>query len=253
MNIAVVKELFAGFLRTRRLGRHFRRLTILESFRAAAVVREMPPSLAERLLAASRSGLDALWAELQSHPDGLTDDQADAVRARVGPNEVEHEKPLPWWVHLWHCYQDSLQSVAHRCWPLVSYLDRRPQGDHRHLEHDRAGDADPLLAGGQVQPGGGSSLKAMVSNTATVRRRDLAAVVAGEVRALFPGDAASEGTTLRSNCRSRGWCRAMWSCSCAGDMIPGRLPPCGGPGSLRQSGGDDGESLPVEKFRAAAG
>ena len=23
----------------------------------------------------------------------------------VGPNEVEHEKQPPWWLHLWHCYK----------------------------------------------------------------------------------------------------------------------------------------------------
>jgi len=26
--------------------------------------------------------------------------------ARSGPNEVAHEKPLPWWLHLWHCYKN---------------------------------------------------------------------------------------------------------------------------------------------------
>jgi Mg2+-importing ATPase len=90
-----LRELFAGFVRTRHFVRHFRRLIVFDSLRETTVVREMPASLAERLLAASRSDLDALWTEMPSHPEGLTDDEASAIRERVGPNEVDHEKPLP--------------------------------------------------------------------------------------------------------------------------------------------------------------
>ncbi len=28
--------------------------------------------------------------------------------SRDGPNEVEHQKPLPAWVRLWHCYLNPL-------------------------------------------------------------------------------------------------------------------------------------------------
>ena len=43
---------------------------------------------------------------LASHADGLTEPEARAALRRAGPNEVEHEKPLPWWQHLWHCYRN---------------------------------------------------------------------------------------------------------------------------------------------------
>ena len=122
MNIAVVTELFAGFLRTRHFGRHFRRLAILDTLRGTTAVHDIPPALAERLVAVSRTEPDALFTELESHPDGLTDVQADAIRRRVGPNEVGHEKPVSWWLHLWHCYRTPfslLLTRAARCCPVT--------------------------------------------------------------------------------------------------------------------------------------
>lgn len=43
------------------------------------------------------------------------------MRERVGPNEVEHEKPLPWWLHLWHCYKNPFNLLL-TVLAIVSYL-----------------------------------------------------------------------------------------------------------------------------------
>ena len=105
MPMSFVKELFAGFVRTRGIGRHFRRLVLLEGLGGPAATHEVPPSLAQELSAASKSEPAALLDRLQSHSDGLSASQAERVRERVGPNVVEQERSLPWWLHLWHCYK----------------------------------------------------------------------------------------------------------------------------------------------------
>src|ERR1700741_4433939 len=105
MNFAILKELFAVFVRTRGFGRHFRRLFLLDSVTGTGVSRELPATLSETLIAAANSDVDVLLKQLESHPHGLSESQAAAARERYGLNEVEQDKPLPWWRHLWHCYK----------------------------------------------------------------------------------------------------------------------------------------------------
>ena len=45
MKLSLLKEFFAGFLRTRHFSRHFRRLALLDSIRDASVSRDVPPTL----------------------------------------------------------------------------------------------------------------------------------------------------------------------------------------------------------------
>ena len=98
----VLRELFAAFLCARRFGRHFRRLVLFESLAGTQVSRELPPALAQELITAANSDVEEILARLESHADGLSESRAALVRERVGLNEVEHEKPLPRRVHLWH-------------------------------------------------------------------------------------------------------------------------------------------------------
>src|SRR5690606_645952 len=65
----------------------------------------LPSAVIEELIAASTCERDELLVRLGTGQEGLTDSQAEAVRARIGFNEVAHDKPLPWWLHLWHCYK----------------------------------------------------------------------------------------------------------------------------------------------------
>lgn len=53
MKLTLLKEFFAGFLRTRHFARHFRRLALLESLGDSNVSREVPPTLAQTLVAAA--------------------------------------------------------------------------------------------------------------------------------------------------------------------------------------------------------
>ncbi|MDY0310448.1 MAG: cation-transporting P-type ATPase, partial [Castellaniella sp.] len=103
-----LKHLFSGFLARRHTSRQFKRQAILETLRNAgagegwAVSSRLSRDM--RRIAADNNA--AAIARLASHENGLTQAEADDRRSRVGPNEVEHEKPLPGWLHLWYCYKN---------------------------------------------------------------------------------------------------------------------------------------------------
>ena len=87
MNFTLLKELFAGFLRTRHLARHFRRLTLLDTLAQTGVSREVPPELTQTLVSAATTDPATLLRQLDSHADGLSESQAESIRSRVGLNE----------------------------------------------------------------------------------------------------------------------------------------------------------------------
>ncbi|MCC7195871.1 MAG: magnesium-translocating P-type ATPase [Gemmatimonadaceae bacterium] len=47
---------------------------------------------------------DAVLVQLGTSRGGLTDDEAAARRAKVGPNAIAHEKPPGWYAQLWHAF-----------------------------------------------------------------------------------------------------------------------------------------------------
>jgi Mg2+-importing ATPase len=245
MNFTLLKDLFAGFLRTRHLARHFRRLALLDTLAQTGVSREVPPALTQTLVAAATTDADALLRQLGSHTDGLSETQAEAIRERVGLNEVEHEKPLPWWLHLWLSYRNPFNLLL-TLLAVVSYLTDDTQGTvvigmmvvlstllrfWQEAKSNKAADA----------------LKAMVSNTATVLRRDLpedaapiferhygahihakaARRVEVPIKQLVPGDVIVLS---------------------AGDMIPADCRILTAKDLFVAQAAMTGESMPVEKF-----
>jgi Mg2+-importing ATPase len=245
MRLTFLKQLFAAFVRSRGFGRHFRRLALLDSLSRTTVSREVPPSLAQTLATAARSTPDALLKQLDSHPDGLSAAQAELIRAQVGLNEVEQEKPLPWWLHLWHCYKTPFDLLL-TLLAVISYV----------TEDMKA----TLVIGTMVVLSvairfwqerksniAADKLKAMVSNTATVIRRDLSEDAAEDARRYFdiqlhvhpahreevpiahlvPGDLVALS---------------------AGDMIPGDCRVLAAKDLFVSQAAMTGESLPVEKF-----
>ena len=99
-----LKTWFEAFLRSRHTSRLFGRHALLESVAGGGrgPFHHVPEQQSRDLLRAARDDIPTLLGRLDSHEEGL--DEADAAErlARVGPNEVDHEKPLPWWLHLWH-------------------------------------------------------------------------------------------------------------------------------------------------------
>ena len=163
-----------------------------------------------------------LLATLESHADGLSPHEAEERLAALGPNEVDHEKPLPWWRHLWQCYrnpfnllltvlaavswltEDIKATVVIGAMVLLSTLIRFVQEGRSNRAAER--------------------LKALVGNTARVLRRNPgteAADVADQyfgahlhsrrparlldlpIRELVPGDhiVLSAGDMIPADCR----------------------------------------------------
>ncbi|HCS41965.1 MAG TPA: magnesium-translocating P-type ATPase [Pseudomonas sp.] len=224
MNLTLLKEFFAGFLRTRHIARHFRRLTLLENFTDTTVSREVPPTLAQTLVSAANSDTGHLLDTFGSHSDGLSDFEADALRAQYGLNEVEHEQPLPWWTHLWHCYKNPFNLLL-TLLAVISWLTEDMKAAivifsmvvlstllrlWQETKSNQAADA----------------LKAMVSNTATVLRRD-ALRIELPIKQLVPGDLIVLS---------------------AGDMIPADCRVLSAKDLFVSQAAMTGESMPVEKF-----
>ncbi len=245
MNLSLLKELFAGFLRTRHIARHFRRLALLETLAETGVSREVPATLAQTLVSAAGSDSDALLKALESHHDGLTEAHAEAIRERVGPNEVEHEKPLPWWLRLWHCYRNPFNLLL-TLLAVISYLTEDVKATivissmvvlstllrfWQEARSNRAADA----------------LKAMVSNTATVMRRDISADAA-PVFEQFYGANLHVKPARRIELPIKRLVPGDVVVLSAGDMIPADSRVLSAKDLFVSQAAMTGESMPVEKF-----
>jgi len=220
--MTLFKHLFISFLRSRHTLRQFHRAALPQ---APAVDDKagLPDHLARALAQASDADIALLLARLDTRAGGLRDDEAAAIEARVGPNEVEHEAPLSWYRHLWQCYKNPFNLLL-TVLATVSWL---------------TDDAKATLVIGTmvmlstliryVQEGrsnrAAERLKALVSNTATVlrdgARRELT------IQRLVPGDiiVLSAGDMLPADCRLLA----------AKDLFVSQA-------------AMTGESLPVEKF-----
>ena len=245
MNFNILKELFAGFVRTRGLGRHFRRLAMLDGLTGTGVSREVPPSLSQALVGAANSTPNALLKQLGSHPHGLSEAQAEAARVHFGLNEVEHEKPLPWWVHLWHCYKTPFDLLL-TLLAVISYVTEDIKATivigsmvvlsvcirfWQESKSNRAAD----------------KLKAMVSNTATVIRHDLAEDAMADARRFFdvqlhPKEPGKVEVAIKLLVPGD---LVVLS---AGDMIPADCRVLAAKDLFVSQAAMTGESLPVEKF-----
>ena len=244
MSQSFFKEFFAGFIRTHAISRHFRRLAILDAIRGTAVTREIPSTLNQALTRASYGEIDSVLADLGTHPDGLFEAQAELIRARVGSNEVEHEKPLPAWLHLWYCYKNPF-SLLLTVLATVSYFTEDIKATIvisamvvlatfiRFIQETRSNNA-------------ADKLKEMVSNTATVLRRDPAR------------DAVEEARRYSSVILHNGQRKAEVAIKLlvpgdlvllsAGDMIPADLRILSAKDLFVSQAAMTGESMPVEKF-----
>ena len=244
-----LRTLFSLFLTRRHTHRHFRRQAILESLnRLGSGDRQAPLRYESRTMRqVATDDVPAAIARLHSYADGLTGTEAEARRERFGPNEVEHEKPLPAWRHLWHCYGNPFNLLL----TVLAFISVLTQDLKAAVVIGTMVVLSTLLR--FVQEGrsnrAAERLKAMVSNTATVIRRrapDAAAVAIGAryfgvhlhpappaasvelpISQLVPGD------------------HVILS---AGDMIPADCRVLTARDLFVSQGAMTGESLPVEKF-----
>lgn len=236
MKLALLKEFFPGFLRTRHFARHFRRLAMLDSVSDASVSREVPPTLAQTLTRGASTDVPELLIRLGSHHEGLSEDEALALRQQHGLNEVEHEQPLPWWVHLWHCYRNPFNLLL-TLLAFISWLTEDMKAATvifsmvvlstllRFWQETRSNQA-------------ADALKAMVSNTATVTRR------AGACENGTPGNGRPQRVELPIKQLVPGDLIVL----SAGDMIPADCRVLSAKDLFVSQAAMTGESMPVEKF-----
>ena len=181
--------LFGVFIKSRHTGHLFQRRAIFESLSAASSAGAFPDQLSRRLVRDADDELSSVLTRLDSSKDGLTDAEADAIREKVGLNEVEHEKPLPGWLHLWLSYKNPFNLLL-TALAVVSWLTDDLKAAivigsmvvistlMRFVQERRSNQA-------------AQNLKELVSNKATVIRRDSvkpASPVEIPIKQLVPGD-----------------------------------------------------------------
>ncbi|QDL37104.1 magnesium-translocating P-type ATPase [Rhodoferax sediminis] len=240
-----LKSLFVSFLRTRHTMRHFRRLMILDSLSGPGVTRAVPDDLATELMQAATDSTPGVLARLHSHEDGLTSAEVGLIAERVGPNEVEHEKPLRWWQHLWHCYKNPFNLLL-TVLAAVSFF----------TEDFKAAIVIGLMVVLStlirfVQEGRSSRaaerLKEMVSNTATVIRRGLATDVVEVAKRYFDVQLHTR-PPVRMEVPIKALVPGELVVLSAGDMIPADCRVLLAKDLFVSQSAMTGESLPVEKF-----
>ena len=109
--LATFKNFVYGFFRAKFLRRHFRRLFVLESAPPLRATRDAPPDITRNLL--DRATLDEpeLLERLATRRGGLYAEEIEAIREKAGWNEVEHEKPVTAWRHLWLAYYNPFNML----------------------------------------------------------------------------------------------------------------------------------------------
>ena len=233
----VLTQGFSSFLRRRRATRHFERRPLLDALVAPPVPAAAIAGVAAfgaNQLAASREEPALALASLQSQADGLFAAEATRRLVRDGPNEIQHEPPLPEWLRLWRCYLNpfnllltalaglSFLSADAKATVVIGVMVALSTGI-RFVQEGRSHRA-------------AEGLRALVSNTASVIRRAANAPLAASqppqpqeipVRELVAGDVVALS---------------------AGDMVPADCRVLSARDLFVAEAAMTGESLPVEKF-----
>ncbi len=225
--------------------RQFRHLVLLDLLRGAAVGKAMPDQIAARHLAMSKMPIGTLLQQMDAHADGLNEVEAEERLARVGLNEVEHEKPLRWWMHLWLCYRNPF-NVLLTVLAVISYFTEDIKATVvigamvlistalRFVQERRSNNA-------------ADNLKKMVSNTATVLRRDFAKDAAGTAFQYY-GVQLHPHEATRIELPIQKLVPGDLVALSAGDMIPADLRLISAKDLFISQAMLTGESMPVEKF-----
>ena len=211
----ILRNLFRGFLRSHRLAGLFGRRPMPAAGPSTAAT--VPPALVQALQSAACSPAQALLQQLETSPQGLSAGQAHERLVRYGPNEVAHEKPLPAWRHLWHCYRNPFNLLL-TLLAVVSYVTEDEKATIVIASMVLLSTLLRFVQEGRSRHAA-ARLQALVGNRVTVRRKaDDYAPAAGfrdsghghdaslaelPMRELVPGDivALSAGDMIPADCR----------------------------------------------------
>ncbi|SPL71554.1 magnesium-translocating P-type ATPase [Acinetobacter stercoris] len=234
------QRLFANFLKKYHLTHLFSRHRSFRELHQASYANEISKQISQSLIRASFTQVPNLLERLDTNENGLNAEQVALRHEKFGANEFEHEKPLKWWQHLWYAYRNPF-NILLTILALVAFFTGDMEGTTiistmvilstllRYWQEYKSNKA-------------AESLKAMVSNTATVLRRvdwkehpSLAEIYSQKtlnqieisIQDLVPGD-----IILLS----------------AGDMVPADCRILSAKDLFVSQASMTGESIPVEKF-----
>jgi len=239
----ILTQAYSVFLRRRRALRHFGRRPMLGILAGHGSVAPAPEQMTRDLLAIAHDEPAVVFGRFGSRPGGLSSSEAAARLAKAGPNEVAHEKPVPWPLRLWHCYSNPFNLLL-TILAVVSWLGRDAKATTvigamvvmstliRFIQEGRSHDA-------------AESLRAMVSNTANVVRSE-DGEVGPTVPAVGPGP---KGREVPMRTLVTGDLIVL----SAGDMIPADCRVLAAKDLFIAQAAITGESLPVEKFAEQKG
>jgi len=231
---SILKHLFSRFLARRHASGLFRRSAMPDAGHLPRGPVTVFDAITRQMQQIASDDAAAALARLESNLHGLSASEAGMRQEKFGFNEIEHEKPLPWWLHLWQCYKNPFNLLL-TLLALISMLTEDMAAAVviatmvvlstliRFIQEGRSNRA-------------AEALKAMVSNTASVigRWQEGAEQSASHpqpmelpIRELVPGDVIALS---------------------AGDMIPADCRLLSAKDLFVSQAAMTGESLPVEKF-----
>ena len=242
----VFKTWFDAFLRSRRVAGLFGRRRMPEGAELQRGTAALPAGYTQRLTALALASTTQALQELQSHVDGLGMAEVEERAHRYGPNEVDHQKPLPWWRHLWQCYRNPFNLLL-TVLAVVSWLTEDVQAASiigamvalstliRFVQEGRSNRA-------------AERLKALVGNTVRVLRRSNGTEAAALGEQYFGVQLHSATASTPQEVPIRALVPGDHVLLSAGDMIPADCRVLTAKDLFVAQAAMTGESLPVEKF-----
>lgn len=239
------QQLFARFLKKYHLSQYFLKTASLKELHHSSYAQHVGKQLSQQLKQSAQLTPDQLYKKLASHRQGLIEQEASERREQYGLNELHSEKPLQWWQHLWYCYKNPFNILL----TILAIV--------AALTHDYEGTAiivvmvllSTLLRFWQESKSNkaADALKSMVSNRASVYRRDLSYKQLTEIAERYavelkhhqghifeiPTKYLVPGDLIRLS---------------AGDMVPADCRIISAKDLFVSQAAMTGESMPVEKF-----
>ncbi|MGW8421346.1 MULTISPECIES: magnesium-translocating P-type ATPase [Comamonas] len=231
-----LKNLFRAFLRSHRMAGLFGRQPMPAGGPTTAVT--VPAAQVQALQSAACSPVAALLQQLDTSSRGLSPEQVRQRQLRHGPNEVAHEKPLPAWKHLWHCYRNPFNLLL-TLLAVVSYVTEDEKATIVIASMVLLSTLLRFVQEGRSRRAA-ARLQALVSNRVTVRRKTDAPA------ADFRDSGGGHDTSL-SELPMRELVPGDIVALSAGDMIPADCRLLSAKDLFVSQAAMTGESLPVEK------
>ncbi|WP_242645194.1 magnesium-translocating P-type ATPase [Candidatus Ichthyocystis hellenicum] len=232
------RKIFASFVTSRGITRHFRRFLLLDNIKKSNVIHDT--ALHNFFLSMSKQTVSELVDELDSHPEGLTTDQVHAKQEQFGLNQIDSERQTSPILHIWQCYRNPFNLLL-SILAVISYITRDYNSSSiitvmvflstmlRFFQESRSNRA-------------ADRLQEMVSNTATVLRRDTP--YNSSSTSSSPQTALHRSSDLPIHELVPGDIIRLT----AGDMIPADVRVLQAKDLFINQSAMTGESMPIEKF-----